>query len=109
MANESNAEARLAIVEEIAALLIDVDGVNDAKDLSPEQKTELSNIWLDVAGEIANILNLEIVAVDERTGTVTANINAVATSDQIAQMKADPSLSLDDLMDAIEDDGAEES
>jgi hypothetical protein len=65
-------EARLAIVEEIAAILLDL--TDDPDNTSPEEREALSVAMLDAADIVAEALDLEVVEVVEGVATVTLNI-----------------------------------
>jgi hypothetical protein len=94
---ETVEEARLAIIEEIAEYLFDAEGAGDDSDISEELRDEIRSDAADIADELASVLNLDVVDVNPETGTVTLTMNLLVTPDQFAQMKADPSMTLDDL------------
>lgn len=65
-------EARMAIVEEFAAILLDLTDESDGEDV--EEREALRVAMLDAADIVAEALDLQVVSVEDGIVTVRLNI-----------------------------------
>jgi hypothetical protein len=81
-------EARLAILEEIAAILVDLS-VGADEDLSEEEEAEIAESMMDAADVILEVFDLKVIEVNIDTGIATTSLKILASTEEIEAAEND--------------------